>query len=109
MSEIQLSARALESKLGEWRTGGSAYRGLADRIRLLALDGRLTAGTRLPAERELGLRLGLSRTTVTAAYREPAFRRAALERARLWQRGAAAGLRRRLQRGGRPGLRERVG
>ncbi|MDY7542371.1 PLP-dependent aminotransferase family protein [Cryobacterium sp. 5B3] len=70
MSDIQLSARALESKLGEWRTGGSAYRGLADRIRLLALDGRLTAGTRLPAERELGVRLGLSRTTVTAAYRE---------------------------------------
>ncbi|MEC5151477.1 PLP-dependent aminotransferase family protein [Cryobacterium sp. GrIS_2_6] len=70
MSDTQLSARALESKLGEWRTGGSAYRGLADRIRLLALDGRLTAGTRLPAERELGVRLGLSRTTVTAAYRE---------------------------------------
>ena len=70
MSDTQLSARALESKLGEWRTGGSAYRGLADRIRLLALDGRLTAGTRLPAERDLSVRLGLSRTTVTAAYRE---------------------------------------
>jgi DNA-binding transcriptional MocR family regulator len=69
MSENQLSARALEAKLGEWRTGGSAYRGLADRIRLLALDGRLTAGTRLPAERELSERLELSRTTVTAAYR----------------------------------------
>jgi len=70
MSDNQLSARALESKLGEWRTDGSAYRGLADRIRLLALDGRLTAGTRLPAERDLSVRLGLSRTTVTAAYRE---------------------------------------
>jgi len=70
MSPNQLTARALETLLGEWRTGGSAYRALAERIRLLTLDGRIPTESRLPAERDLGTRLGLSRTTVTAAYRE---------------------------------------
>ncbi|WP_130178147.1 PLP-dependent aminotransferase family protein [Cryobacterium sp. SO1] len=70
MSSNQLSARTLESMLGDWRTGGSAYRALADRIRLLTLDGRIPTDSRLPAERDLGTRLGLSRTTVTAAYRQ---------------------------------------
>ncbi|MFE5670763.1 PLP-dependent aminotransferase family protein [Agromyces sp. NPDC056523] len=66
-----MSARALHTLLGDWRgDGGSAYRALADRIRLLVLDGRIPVDTRLPAERELAERLGLSRTTVTAAYRE---------------------------------------
>ena len=70
MSSNQLTARSLESLLGEWRTTGAAYRALADRIRLLILDGRIPGDSRLPAERDLGARLGLSRTTVTAAYRE---------------------------------------
>lgn len=70
MSSNQLTARALESLLGQWRTTGPAYRALADRIRLLTLDGRIPGDSRLPAERDLGTRLGLSRTTVTAAYRE---------------------------------------
>ncbi len=66
-----MSARALENLLGDWRgDGGSAYRALADRIRLLILDGRVGVDTRLPAERDLAERLHLSRTTVTAAYRE---------------------------------------
>jgi DNA-binding transcriptional MocR family regulator len=67
-----LSARALASLLGGWRSsvGLPAYQALADRIRLLILDGRLTLGTRLPAERELAAQLGLSRTTVSAAYAE---------------------------------------
>ncbi|WP_430647303.1 PLP-dependent aminotransferase family protein [Agromyces sp. GXS1127] len=69
--DANLSARALETLLGAWRgDGGSAYRALADRIRLLILDGRIPVDTRLPAERDLAERLGLSRTTVTAAYRE---------------------------------------
>lgn len=65
-----LSARALRQFLGDWRTpdSGPAYIALADRIRLLVLDGRIPLGTRLPAERELAGILGLSRTTVTAAY-----------------------------------------
>jgi len=65
---ITLSARALASRLGEWRDGGPAYRSLADRIRLQILDGRIPVGARLPAERELAAALGLSRTTVAAAY-----------------------------------------
>jgi DNA-binding transcriptional MocR family regulator len=47
---------------------GPAYAALADRVRLLILDGRIALGTRLPAERELAAQLGLSRTTVSAAY-----------------------------------------
>jgi DNA-binding transcriptional MocR family regulator len=67
-----LSARALASALGGWRglTTSPAYAALADRIRLLVLDGRLALGTRLPAERELAAQLGLSRTTISAAYAE---------------------------------------
>jgi len=45
-----------------------AYRGLADGIRLLVLEGRVQVAARLPAERELALALGVSRTTVAAAY-----------------------------------------
>jgi DNA-binding transcriptional MocR family regulator len=53
-----------------WRATapGAAYVALADRIRLLILDGRIALGTRLPAERELAASLTVSRTTVTAAY-----------------------------------------
>jgi len=70
MAVNQVSARALEALLGDWRSGASAYLALADRIRLLTLDGRIPTDSRLPAERDLSARLGLSRTTVTAAYRE---------------------------------------
>jgi DNA-binding transcriptional MocR family regulator len=63
-----VSARRLAADLGAWRAGGPAYEALADRIRLLTLDGRVPLGTRLPAERELAAELGLSRTTVAAAY-----------------------------------------
>ncbi|WP_432977052.1 PLP-dependent aminotransferase family protein [Dactylosporangium sp. CA-233914] len=43
---------------------------LANAVRGLLIDGRLALGVRLPAERELATALGISRTTVTAAYRE---------------------------------------
>jgi DNA-binding transcriptional MocR family regulator len=65
-----LSARALATLLEGWRDAGVAYAALADRIRLLILDGRVGSGTRLPAERELAAQLEVSRTTVTAAYSE---------------------------------------
>src|SRR3954454_17144788 len=67
---VSLSARALASALGDWRglAGAPAYAALADRIRLLVLDGRLALGTRLPAERELGSHLILRRTTISDAY-----------------------------------------
>jgi DNA-binding transcriptional MocR family regulator len=45
------------------------YARLAASIRALLLDARLPAGARLPAERRLAAALGLSRTTVAAAYR----------------------------------------
>ena len=69
---VNLSARALASALGGWRglSASPAYAALADRIRLLVLDGRLALGTRLPAERELAAQLTLSRTTISAAYAE---------------------------------------
>ena len=44
------------------------YRQLSDSIRQLIVGGSLQAGDRLPATRELAGRLGLNRTTVSAAY-----------------------------------------
>jgi DNA-binding transcriptional MocR family regulator len=62
-------ARLLDSR--PQRTAGRrvpAYRSLADGVRLLVLEGRIPVAARLPAERELALALGVSRTTVAAAY-----------------------------------------
>lgn len=60
--------------LGQWhslpgRHRSPDYAALAGAIRGLLSDGRLPLGVRLPAERELAEALGVSRTTVTAAYR----------------------------------------
>jgi DNA-binding transcriptional MocR family regulator len=67
-----VSARVLASLVSGWRgsTSAPAYAALADRIRLLILDGRIPLGTRIPAERDLAAQLGVSRTTVTASYGE---------------------------------------
>ena len=54
---------------GPGRAGGPGYTRLAAAVRALLLDARLPAGARLPAERRLAAALGLSRTTVAAAYR----------------------------------------
>ncbi|MGM1061050.1 PLP-dependent aminotransferase family protein [Saccharothrix sp. Mg75] len=65
----RISGFRLARLLGEWRRRG-ARQGSADlaaAIRLLVLDGRLPAGTRLPAERELADALPVSRTMITAA------------------------------------------
>lgn len=70
MPDAHLTARSLESLLGDWRGAAPGYQSLADRVRLLVLDGRIPIGTRLPAERDLAGRLDLSRTTVSAAYRQ---------------------------------------
>lgn len=67
--DSRISARMLSAALGGWRTREPAYEALADGIRLLCLDNRLAPRTALPAERELAASLGLSRTTVAAAYR----------------------------------------
>ena len=47
---------------------GAVYAALAEALSSLILDGRIAVGTRVPSERELAEALGLSRTTVTAAY-----------------------------------------
>ncbi|WP_433266193.1 PLP-dependent aminotransferase family protein [Actinosynnema sp. CS-041913] len=65
----RISGFRLARLLGEWRRRG-ARQGSADlaaAIRMLVLDGRLPAGTRLPAEREMADALPVSRTMVTAA------------------------------------------
>lgn len=55
--------------LGRWNTGAApAYRELADVVRLLVMDGRIPLDVALPSERALAVTLGVSRTTVTAAY-----------------------------------------
>jgi DNA-binding transcriptional MocR family regulator len=88
---------SLVRQLGLWRGqgGGSAYRQLADGVRLLILDGRLPIGVRIPGERELAAALDVSRTTVTAAFgqlRDEGYldsRRGSGSRTSLPDRGAA--------------------
>src|SRR3954451_2972741 len=48
---------------------GRVSRLIVDQIRLLIRDGMLSAGDRLPSERELGERFGVSRVTVREALR----------------------------------------
>lgn len=64
----------LARMLGNWRPLPGRrrvpeYAALADSIRALVTDGRLSLGIRLPAERELATTLRISRTTVSASYR----------------------------------------
>ena len=59
------SAREAVAVDGERRP---AYRALSHSVRALILDGRISLHTRVPAERDLAAALGMSRTTVTAAY-----------------------------------------
>jgi DNA-binding transcriptional MocR family regulator len=69
-----IGAVQLAQQLGPWRSADGAARGkslqvaLAERITALVLDGRVAVGVRLPAERTLSTAVGVSRTTVTAAY-----------------------------------------
>ena len=64
-----LTPASLARLLGQWNLGAApAYRELADVVRLLVLDGRVPLDVALPSERSLAATLGISRTTVTAAY-----------------------------------------
>ncbi|PRB65367.1 PLP-dependent aminotransferase family protein [Microbacterium sp. MYb45] len=58
----------LVEQLGVDNVAGTAATALADRIRALILDGRLTVGERLPSERALALELRRSRSTITRTY-----------------------------------------
>ncbi|MBE3013218.1 PLP-dependent aminotransferase family protein [Microbispora sp. NEAU-D428] len=61
-------ARLVRNGAGGTPEARPYYRALAEAVRGLVLDGRLAVGVRLPAERHLAEALGVSRTTVTAAY-----------------------------------------
>ncbi|MBD8608069.1 PLP-dependent aminotransferase family protein [Aeromicrobium sp. CFBP 8757] len=65
-----VSARRLAELLGGLDRVGPAYREIADRLRLLIVDGRVADGTRLPSERELAVAMDVSRTTTTRVYAE---------------------------------------
>src|SRR5262249_61471461 len=73
-----VSENQLTRILGDWQGGqvggpgraaAPGYARLAAALRALLLDARVPSGARLPAERRLAAALGLSRTTVAAAYR----------------------------------------
>lgn len=72
MSAPIVSATRLTRDLAHWRDPGHrprpAFRALAERISVLAQDGRLPVGVALPGERDLAAALQVSRTTVAAAY-----------------------------------------
>jgi DNA-binding transcriptional MocR family regulator len=64
-----IGAVALADLLGHWPTAdGPLYRLLATRIARLADTGELSAGLRLPPERDLAAALSVSRNTVAATY-----------------------------------------
>ena len=65
-----MSAPRMAALIGDVPLRSPAYRDLADRLRVLVIDGRLPDGTRLPSERELAASLGVSRTTTTRVYAE---------------------------------------
>jgi DNA-binding transcriptional MocR family regulator len=67
---MTISASRLAALLGGEPLGAPAYRDLADRLRVLVIDGRLPDGSRLPSERELAAALSVSRTTTTRVYAE---------------------------------------
>src|SRR5581483_2952331 len=50
--------------------GGALYRRLCDALATAIAAGELAPGARLPSERDLAEQLGVSRTTVVAAYQE---------------------------------------
>lgn len=64
----RVSAQQLSRLLGTQPLSHPRYEDLAARIRMLLIDGRLAASTRLPSERSLADALELSRTTVASAY-----------------------------------------
>lgn len=70
---VTISARRLASLLDSFAASGGTgplYAQLAERLRLLVVDGRISDRTRLPSERELARALDVSRTTTTRAYAE---------------------------------------
>ncbi|MCM0638348.1 MocR-like transcription factor YczR [Cellulomonas wangsupingiae] len=67
-ADRRVNGPRLRTLLGSWQRRGPAYQALADALRGLTRSGTLPLATRLPSEREVADALGVSRTTVTAAY-----------------------------------------
>ncbi|MGL5910011.1 MAG: PLP-dependent aminotransferase family protein, partial [Phycicoccus sp.] len=67
-SSRTLTAVGVVTLLGDLPATRPVYRAVAGAIRLAVADGRIPPGTRMPSERELTASLGVSRTTVAAAY-----------------------------------------
>ncbi len=79
MSTRRFGTQSLVRLLGNWQESTSRtplWRQLAEALRLLILDGRLTLQTRLPGERELAAALNVSRTTIASARSASCGRRA---------------------------------
>ena len=65
----RITPAALDALLGRsWRRPGESAYALADGLRGLVVNGRVAARTRVPSERELSGRLGISRGSVSRAY-----------------------------------------
>jgi DNA-binding transcriptional MocR family regulator len=65
----RVTPAALDDLLGRsWRRPGESAYALADGLRALVVNGRVAARTRVPSERELSARLGISRGSVSRAY-----------------------------------------
>lgn len=68
IADRRVSGARVATILGAWRRPGASHAALADGLRRAVLSGSLPLATRMPAERELAQTLGVSRTTITAAY-----------------------------------------
>lgn len=66
---MRIAPIELDALLGTgWRRPGETALALADALRGLVVNGRVPARTRVPSERDLALRLGVSRGSVSRAY-----------------------------------------
>lgn len=65
---VTIGGARLVDLLGDWRVAGNARDRLVTSLRGLILDAQISLETRLPSERALAAALGVSRSTVTAAY-----------------------------------------
>ncbi len=66
---MRIAPTELDELLGTgWRRPGETATALADALRGLVVNGRVPARTRIPSERDLALRLGVSRGSVSRAY-----------------------------------------
>jgi hypothetical protein len=72
MVSRRFGTQSLVRLLGHWQESSTRtplWRQLADALRLLILDGRLTLETRLPGERELAAALNVSRSALALPER----------------------------------------